>query len=139
MNTLTIAAGTKDTKISASIYNLIINSNRTEQDVPLADFKKIVAKCLRGFESQEYITTNPGYDPDESIEISLRPKFEIGGKYHRVHAQIAATFIHNSNIKINIDAIKKNLPEGYNVWAPLQVLASRDLTRLLRYNAKQNL
>lgn len=139
MNKVEIAPGSEDNKTAASIYNLIINSNKTELDMPMSTFKKIIIECLKGFEDNSYIIFNEGHEPDDNMDIKLRPKFEIGSKYHRVHAQILTTIIHNSNIKINIDAIKARLPPGFNVWAPLQLMASRNLTRVLRYNNKQNL
>ena len=138
MNQVTFAPD-DDSKECASIYNIMINSNRTQEDISVHEFERIIYRCLLGFRTQEFITTNTGYDPDLTMRIAMeRPAIEIGGKMGRVHCHIYTTILHNSNIRINIGAMKKRLPEGYNVSASLHLPASREMTRTLRYNMKEH-
>lgn len=68
------------------------------------------------------------------MHVDYYPSIEIGKKQHRLHSHVIVTCHHNSNLKIDINYLKKALDAPYLEVA--YVKSSADLERMLKYLRK---
>jgi hypothetical protein len=122
----------KNDKLHTSRWLLTINTNKAVKslkDPIVIQFKRHIRNILTHFD--EYVKTNGNYRPDPTMITELQPIYEIGPKYHRYHTHIIVTIQHNSNISIDLDALREELP-GYYINSTF-IRASVDLDKLLNY------
>jgi hypothetical protein len=133
-HTVIVKEDNDDEKLHHSAYLLTINTNKSVDSMNnpfVTDFKTQIKNILRNF--PDYIVTNPGHQPDDSMIVRVKPFFEIGSKYHRLHCHVDTIIEHNSNIRIDVAKLSDSF--GYKIDVKF-VKGSNDRDRILRYLRK---
>lgn len=127
----------REEKEKESTFLLTINSNQIVPSLnhPLAlQFKEDVTNMVSNL--PEFISVREGFLADLSMDITVKPAFEIGSHQHRLHSHIVINIKHNSNIQLNVKKISKALG-GMYVNATF-IRGNRDLKRALDYIHKNS-
>lgn len=132
MNRVTVESDSSY-KSKASGWLLTINSNKTLADYSLQEFKRDITTFIQGFSGSDYFTVRQGYKPDPSMEVKVKFKSEISPKMKRLHCHLALYVEHNSNILLNYQAMKSNLPDGFNLGPPKFIRGVMDFNKVFGY------
>jgi len=92
-------------KRKQSNFYITLNTQQT----PTRDLKKLFKFVTETFfeNIDKFIITNKGYPTDDERTISILPRIEVGGKYHRLHFHATVEVEHYSSIKLDLTKIRQ--------------------------------
>lgn len=126
-----------DKKWKYSGWLLTVNSNQTEENLSMRDFKRKMIGFFRelfGGEATAFKHRFGRYDG--TMIVNVNPHFEVGKKYHRLHCHAIVKVDHNSNIQLDRRALDAALPGYYFHWDFLRD-STAEINRILYYARKQ--